>query len=67
MQGQENEYKRGSPNNAFKENGGASKGVFFWGFDSTMQPSRFLVRDLRKIFLLKFSNFQSSESLSLKL
>ena len=29
MGGQENKYKRGSPNNAIKENEGASKGTPF--------------------------------------
>ena len=32
MGGQENKHKRGSPNNASKENGGASKGTPFEAF-----------------------------------
>ena len=66
MGGQENKYKRGSPNNAIKENEGASKCT---PFEALIRPWNrpVLVRDLMKNFCVKFLNFQSSESVSLKL
>ena len=52
MGGQKNEHKRGSPNNAIKENGGASKGT---PFEALIRPWN------RAVFSKGFNKELSSE------